>query len=160
MGRSIRRRRMSSETGPGRRIKSVRTAWENARDTAGLARLQPHDIRHEEGSRFDQAGVSVNVSKIPGHTNLNTRHARYLTVHRPGLQERAAKSERKGLRLPGRRRKSAARLTSLLSSLKLRRTDCRDDLRLQLVGQPTVARHRGGTRDEVRLRACRRFRLR
>jgi integrase len=51
----------------GRRVKSVRTAWENACDRAGLTGLQLRDLRHEAGSRFEEAGVPVTlVSKILG----------------------------------------------------------------------------------------------
>ena len=77
----------------GQRVKSVRTAWENARDAAGLQALQLRDLRHEAGSRFDEAGVSVNyVSKILGHTNLNTT-TRYLNIHRRGLHDAMQKLE-------------------------------------------------------------------
>ena len=35
--------------------------------------MQVRDLRHEAGSRFDEAGVPTNyVSKILGHTNLTT----------------------------------------------------------------------------------------
>jgi integrase len=44
------------------------------------------DLRHEAGSRFDEAGVPTNyVSKLLGHTNLTTT-SRYLNIHRRGLQ--------------------------------------------------------------------------
>ena len=77
----------------GQRVKSVRTAWENARDAAGLQALQLRDLRHEAGSRFDEAGVSVNyVSKILGHTNLNAT-TRYLNIHRRGLHDAMQKLE-------------------------------------------------------------------
>ena len=69
----------------GERVKSVRTAWENARITAGLGDVHLADLRHEAASRFDEAGVPVNfVSKILGHTNLTTT-SRYLNIHRRGL---------------------------------------------------------------------------
>ena len=70
----------------GEQVKSVREAWEAARDAAGLAGLQLRDLRHEAGSRFDEAGVPTNyVSKLLGHTNLTTT-SRYLNIHRRGLQ--------------------------------------------------------------------------
>lgn len=57
----------------GRRVKSVWTAWENATERAGLKGLQLRDLRHEAGSRFEEAGVPVvYVSKLLGHTNLST----------------------------------------------------------------------------------------
>ncbi len=69
----------------GERVKSVRTAWENARINAGLGDVHLADLRHEAASRFDEAGVPVNfVSKILGHTNLTTT-SRYLNIHRRGL---------------------------------------------------------------------------
>jgi transposase len=47
--------------------------------------LQLRDLRHEAGSRFDEAGVSTNyVSKILGHSSLNTT-TRYLNIQRRGL---------------------------------------------------------------------------
>ena len=69
----------------GNRVKSVRIAWEAAREKAGLADLQLRDLRHEAGSRFDEAGVSTNyVSKILGHASLSTT-TRYLNIQRRGL---------------------------------------------------------------------------
>ena len=56
----------------GQRVKSIRKAWENAVERAGL-RVQLRDLRHEAGSRFDEAGVPVSyTSKILGHSNLGT----------------------------------------------------------------------------------------
>ena len=69
----------------GERSTSVRTAWENARDAAGLPGLQLRDLRHEAGSRFDEAGVPINyVSKLLGHADLTTT-TRYLNINRRGL---------------------------------------------------------------------------
>jgi len=69
----------------GEPVKSVREPWEKARKAAGLPGLQLRDLRHEAGSRFDEAGVPTNyVSKILGHTNLTTT-SRYLNIHRRGL---------------------------------------------------------------------------
>jgi integrase len=69
----------------GHRTKSVRTAWRNACQTVGLRDLQLRDLRHEAGSRFDEAGVSINyVSKMLGHANLTTT-SRYLNVQSRGL---------------------------------------------------------------------------
>jgi integrase len=77
----------------GRRVKSVRTAWENACDRAGLTGLQLRDLRHEAGSRFEEAGVPVTlVSKILGHTNLTTT-SRYLNIHPRGLHAAMEKLE-------------------------------------------------------------------
>jgi integrase len=69
----------------GEQVKSVRDAWEKIREAAGLPDLQLRDLRHEAGSRFDDAGVPTNyVSKLLGHTNLTTT-SRYLNIHRRGL---------------------------------------------------------------------------
>lgn len=69
----------------GEQITSVRIAWEAARTQAGLLDLQLRDLRHEAGSRFDEAGVSTNyVSKILGHASLTTT-TRYLNIQRRGL---------------------------------------------------------------------------
>ena len=77
----------------GRRVKSVRTAWENACEKAGLSGLQLRDLRHEAGSRFEEAGVPVTlVSKILGHTNLTTT-SRYLNIHLRGLHAAMDKLE-------------------------------------------------------------------
>jgi integrase len=77
----------------GNRVKSVRTAWENATTAAGLNGIQLRDLRHEAGSRFDEAGVPISyTSKIMGHTNLNTT-SRYLNIHRRGLQDAMQKLE-------------------------------------------------------------------
>lgn len=77
----------------GRRVKSVRTAWENACERVGLSGVQLRDLRHEAGSRFEEAGVSVTFgSKILGHTNLTTT-SRYLNIHRRGLHAAIEKLE-------------------------------------------------------------------
>jgi integrase len=77
----------------GQQVKSVRTAWENASEAAGLKGLQLRDLRHEAGSRFDEAGVPITyTSKILGHTNLNTT-SRYLNIHRRGLHDAMRKLE-------------------------------------------------------------------
>lgn len=64
----------------GRRAISIRTAWENARDAAGLQGFQLRDLRHEAASRFEEAGVlTTDVSKFLGHRNLSTT-TRYLNT--------------------------------------------------------------------------------
>src|SRR5438128_6074081 len=64
----------------GRRTKSIRTAWENARDAAGLTGFQLRDLRHEAPSQFEEAGVlTTDVSKFLGHRNLSTT-TRYLNT--------------------------------------------------------------------------------
>ena len=64
----------------GERIKSIRTAWVNAREAAGLEGFQLRDLRHEAASRFEEAGVlATDVSKFLGHRNLSTT-TRYLNT--------------------------------------------------------------------------------
>jgi integrase len=51
----------------GKRLTSIRTAWENAREAAGLKGFQLRDMRHEAASRFEEAGVlTTDVSKFLG----------------------------------------------------------------------------------------------
>jgi len=77
----------------GARVKSVRRAWEGACSRVGLTGFQLRDLRHEAGSRFDEAGVPVNfVSRLLGHTNLTTT-SRYLNIHRRGLHMAMQKFE-------------------------------------------------------------------
>jgi integrase len=65
----------------------------NACDRAGLRGFQLRDLRHEAGSRFEEAGVSVTfVSKILGHTNLSTT-SRHLNIHLRGLHSAMRKLE-------------------------------------------------------------------
>jgi integrase len=64
----------------GERVKSIRTAWENAREAAGFEGFQLRDLRHEAASRFEEAGVlTTDVSKFLGHRNLSTT-TRYLNT--------------------------------------------------------------------------------
>jgi integrase len=64
----------------GKRLTSIRTAWENAREAAGLKGFQLRDLRHEAASRFEEAGVlATDVSKFLGHRNLSTT-TRYLNT--------------------------------------------------------------------------------
>ena len=78
----------------GRRVKSVRAAWNTACRKAGLRDFQLRDLRHEAGSRFDEAGVPTNyVSKMLGHQNLSTT-TRYLNITRRGLHRAMEKYER------------------------------------------------------------------
>jgi integrase len=91
----------------GEQIKSVRIAWELARATAGLPDLQLRDLRHEAGSRFDEAGVSTNyVSKILGHASLSTT-TRYLNIQRRGLHLAMEKLEESQKAAAAERRKKA-----------------------------------------------------
>jgi integrase/recombinase XerD len=77
----------------GGRVKSVRRAWTGACERAGLTDFQLRDLRHEAGSRFDEAGMPVNfVSRLLGHTNLTTTN-RYLNIQRRGLHMAMQKFE-------------------------------------------------------------------
>jgi integrase len=64
----------------GKRATSIRTAWEHAREAAGLTGFQLRDQRHEAASRFEEAGVlTTDVSTFLGHRNLSTT-TRYLNT--------------------------------------------------------------------------------
>lgn len=69
----------------GQRVKSVKEAWKSACAKAELVGFQLRDLRHEAGSRFDEAGIPTNyVSKLLGHASLTTT-TRYLNINRRGL---------------------------------------------------------------------------
>jgi integrase len=94
-------------TAIGKRTRSVREAWEEAREKAGLEDLQLRDLRHEAGSRFDEAGVSTNyVSKLLGHASLSTT-TRYLNIQRRGLHLAMEKLEESQKAAAEERRKKA-----------------------------------------------------
>jgi integrase len=58
---------------------------QSAAAKAGLKDFQLRDLRHEAGSRFDEAGMPiVHVSTMLGHSNLSTT-SRYLNINRRGL---------------------------------------------------------------------------
>ena len=77
----------------GRRRKSVRTAWENACERAELKDFQIRDLRHEAGSRFEEAGVPLTyVSTLLGHTNLTTT-SRDLNIQRRELHRQMQRFE-------------------------------------------------------------------
>ena len=94
-------------TAIGKRTRSVREAWEEARKKAGLEDLQLRDLRHEAGSRFDEAGVSTNyVSKLLGHASLSTT-TRYLNIQRRRLHLEMEKLEESQKAAAEERRKKA-----------------------------------------------------
>ena len=69
----------------GARVASVRTAWRNTCRTAKVAGLRLHDLRHEAGSRFIEAGFPLhNVQAMLGHANLKTTST-YLNATLGGL---------------------------------------------------------------------------
>ncbi|WP_188656297.1 site-specific integrase, partial [Roseibium aquae] len=49
----------------------IRTAWENARDAAGLVDFRFHDIRHSTASYLAMNGASlVEIAEVLGHRTL------------------------------------------------------------------------------------------
>ena len=103
----------------GQRVTSIRTAWEAARERAGLADLHLADLRHEAASRLEDAGVPTTyVSKFLGHRNLSTT-TRYLNATIRGLRlavekleesrRKAARNAKKSAGLANRRRSTARR---------------------------------------------------
>ena len=70
----------------GHRIKSPQTAWENALTRAGITDLKFHDLRHEAGSRFIEAGWPVHqVQEMLGHADLK-QTSTYLNVDARGVE--------------------------------------------------------------------------
>ena len=71
----------------GERITTVKTAWRNATRRAGISDLRFHDLRHEAGSRFLEAGWPLShVRQMLGHANIATTDT-YLNASLKGLQE-------------------------------------------------------------------------
>lgn len=92
----------------GGRVVSIRTAWEAARQRAGLEDFHLADLRHEAASRLEDAGVPTTyVSKFLGHRNLTTT-TRYLNATIRGLRQAVEKLEASRARASRKRRKSAA----------------------------------------------------
>ena len=84
----------------GQRVTSIRTAWEAARERAGLADLHLADLRHEAASSLKDAGVPTTfVSKFLGHRNLSTT-TRYLnaTIRELRLAVKSWRNRAGGLR--------------------------------------------------------------
>ncbi len=55
----------------GKPLKSIRTAFENARSRAGIKNLRFHDLRHTFATRLVLAGVDLaSVSKLLGHSTI------------------------------------------------------------------------------------------
>jgi hypothetical protein len=84
----------------GKRTRSVRGAWEEAREKAGLEDLQLRDLWHETGSRFDEAGridplrEQAAWTREPQHNDALSQHP----AARPALGdgEVGGKSEGRG----------------------------------------------------------------
>ncbi|MFI5322370.1 MAG: site-specific integrase [Thermodesulfobacteriota bacterium] len=55
----------------GKPLKDIRTAFENARNRAGIKNLRFHDLRHTFATRLILSGVDLaTVSKLLGHTTI------------------------------------------------------------------------------------------
>jgi len=68
----------------------IRTAWENARDKAGLADFRFHDLRHSTASYLAMKGASlVEIAEVLGHRTLQMvrRYAHLSESHVKGLVE-------------------------------------------------------------------------
>ena len=92
----------------GARVVSIRTAWEAARQRAGLEDFHLADLRHEAASRLEDAGVPTTyVSKFLGHRNLTTT-TRYLNATIRGLRQAVETLEASRARAARTRRKATA----------------------------------------------------
>lgn len=68
----------------------IRTAWENARDKAGLVDFRFHDLRHSTASYLAMKGASlVEIAEVLGHRTLQMvrRYAHLSESHVKGLVE-------------------------------------------------------------------------
>ena len=97
----------------GEQAKSVRTAWNNTCEAIGLEGFQLRDLRHEAGSRFDEAGIPINyVSRMLGHTNLTTT-SRYLNINRRELHRVMQRYEESRAEFAQSRRRVTSRCAKL-----------------------------------------------
>ena len=72
-------------TATGEQAKSIKTAWHTACRKAGIRDLHVHDLRHEAGSRFLEAGWPLHeVQYMLGHANIATTST-YLNAILPSL---------------------------------------------------------------------------
>lgn len=77
----------------GRPIRSMRTAFELARDKAGITNLVPHDFRHTCITRWSMAGVPREaVMAASGHSSFEM-HDRYVNVQDRHLSESFSKMQ-------------------------------------------------------------------
>jgi integrase len=71
----------------GGHVADPKKAWATACRNAGITELHFHDLRHEAGSRFLEAGWPLhNVQEMLGHADLK-QTSTYLNVTRVGLQD-------------------------------------------------------------------------
>ena len=77
----------------GRRIASPKKMWGTALRKAKITDLRFHDLRHEAGSRWLEAGMSLHhVKELLGHASISTTDT-YLNATRTGLKEAMEKIE-------------------------------------------------------------------
>ncbi len=77
----------------GRPIRSIRTAFEMARDKAGISDLKPHDFRHTCITRWSMADIPREaVMAASGHSSFEM-HDRYVNVKDHHLTESFAKMQ-------------------------------------------------------------------
>jgi integrase len=71
----------------GERVRSVKKAWTTACEEANLSDLHFHDLRHEAGSRWLEAGWPIHfVKEMLGHSNISQTDT-YLNASAMGLQD-------------------------------------------------------------------------
>lgn len=81
----------------------IRTAWENARDKAGLEDFRFHDLRHSTASYLAMKGASlVEIAEVLGHRTLQMvrRYAHLSESHVKGLVESLGEDIFKGDNAP------------------------------------------------------------
>jgi Phage integrase family len=81
----------------GRQAKSIRTAWENARDAAGLGDFHLADVRHEAASRFEEAGVPTTYSRSSSGTATSPPRPATSTPPSGGSDRHCRSSRRPGI---------------------------------------------------------------
>ncbi len=78
----------------GEPIKSVKTGWLSACRKAGIEDLHFHDLRHEAGSRFVEAGMPLHhVQEMLGHSD-SSRPRPTSTSHSSGCTNRCGSSSK------------------------------------------------------------------
>jgi integrase len=71
----------------GEKVRSVKKAWTTACEEANLSDLHFHDLRHEAGSRWLEAGWPIHfVKEMLGHSNISQTDT-YLNASAMGLQD-------------------------------------------------------------------------
>lgn len=58
---------------PGQPLKEIKKAWETIRQSANIADVRIHDLRHTYASHLVSSGLSLSiVGKLLGHTQAST----------------------------------------------------------------------------------------